>query len=600
MAITKSRGATRKLGPVSIGNKIIRFKIPKLDRRFTVHEDLICRTSRFSEDRLQKHRKPISNSDECCVCAENLDATLKDISFCAKCGQNIHEVCIQAWKRSFTASGDEDSLPTCPMCRASWKNDPPLDHLDLKPDLDPEAVQTYLDWLYTSSLNITSQISPSKDASSLVMLKLWTVANAIEDPSFKAKVIITYFTKDPIPFPTHSLKWAFAERKCDDEIREFIIDFGLEVIQPGFFKKASKIWPEAFIGELADAAMVRWRDRRGLKTLKKMWMKKLNIEMDPVSDDKVTALSSSKSNPKSAVPKVPHDSHRAADSDPTEKGHFEKMTYAEKRVSVRKKIVIKYGRKIVRIEVADHEEFTIPKDLLCKRSKFFQKNLQPKRKPFSGDTECPICKATLEPGVNELTFCTNGCGHNFHYKCMEQWNTEKRENNQPVNCPCCRQSWPGDSKEIAVHQYHDISPGPFSMFIKWLYHGHIAVKDLSDDSDGEEIAETPESDLHELIEAYVLGLKLKSRMFCRDVLEGLLELTEETRIYPHQCDIRLAYNNKTRESVLRLVLVRMYAQAAQIHWFKDGESIEDPRRFLQDLTIALLEKRPWEKQLGPC
>ncbi|KAF7681379.1 hypothetical protein GT037_000355 [Alternaria burnsii] len=530
-----------------IGNKIIRFKIPKLDRRFTVHEDLICRTSRFFEDRLQKHRKPISNSDECCVCAENLDATLKDISFCAKCGQNIHEVCIQAWKRSFTASVDEDSLPTCPMCRASWKNDPPLDHLDLKPGLDPEAVQTYLDWLYTSAPHIPSQISSSKNASSLVMLKLWTVANAIEDPSFKAKVIITYFTKDPIPFPACSLKWAFVERKRDDEIREFIIDLGLEFIKPGVFKKASKIWPGAFIGELADAAMVRWRDRGGPQ----------NIEEDV--DEKAE--------------------HR--DGPPTKKGHLEKMAYAEKRVSVRKKIVIKYGRKIVRIEVADHEEFNIPKDLLCKRSKFFQKNLQPKRKPFSGDTECPICKATLEPGVNELTFCTNGCGHNFHYKCMEQWNTEKRENNQPVNCPCCRQSWPGDSKEITVHQYHDISPGPFSMFIEWLYHGHIAVEDLSDDSDDEEIAETPEPDLHELIEAYVIGLKLKSRTFCRDVLEGLLELTEETRIYPHQCDISLAYNNTTR-----------------CHWFKDGESIEYPTRFLQDLTIALLEKRPWERSWG--
>ena len=96
----------------------------------------------------------------------------------------------------------------------------------------------------------------------------------------------------------------------------------------------------------------------------------------------------------------------------------------------------------------------------------------------------------------------------------EAVNTEKREINQPVNCPFCRKGWPGDSKEIAVHQHHDIGPGPFSMFIEWLYHGRIAFRELSDNSDDEGIDETPEPDLHELIQAYVLGLKLKSRMFC--------------------------------------------------------------------------------------
>ncbi len=100
------------------------------------------------------------------------------------------------------------------------------------------------------------------------------------------------------------------------------------------------------------------------------------------------------------------------------------------------------------------------------------------------------------------------------------------------------------------------------MLIEWLYHGHIAVKDLSDNSDDEGIDETPEPDLHELIEAYVLGLKLKSRMFCRGVLEALLEITEETRIYPDQSDVRLVYDNTTKGAIIRLVLVRMYAQAA--------------------------------------
>ena len=129
-----------------------------------------------------------------------------------------------------------------------------------------------------------------------------------------------------------------------------------------------------------------------------------------------------------------------------------------------------------------------------------------------------------------------------------------------------------------------------------MYHGHIAVKDLSDNSDDEGIDKTPEPDLHELIEAHVLGLKLKSSMFYRGVLEALLESTEETRIYPDKSDVRLVYDNTTKGAIIRLVLVRMYAQAAQGHWLRDEESIGYSRRFLRDLTIALLEKGPWERR----
>lgn len=162
------------------------------------------------------------------------------------------------------------------MCRASWKNDPLLNHLDLKSDLDPEAVQTYLDWIYTSTLSIPSQIAYNNGTFSLVMLKLWTMANAVEDPSFKAKVIITYFAEAPLSWTAlddvmeYILEWASVERKCDDEIREFIIDSRREWVKPSFFKKAR---------------------REDLETLKKRWMKRLNIEMDLVSDDKVTSFS---------------------------------------------------------------------------------------------------------------------------------------------------------------------------------------------------------------------------------------------------------------------------------------------------------------------
>ncbi|KAG9192688.1 hypothetical protein G6011_11422 [Alternaria panax] len=268
---------------------------------------------------------------------------------------------------------------------------------------------------------------------------------------------------------------------------------------------------------------------------------------------------------------------------------------AERRISVRKKRAVQYGRKTIRIQVADRQEFTISEDLLCSTSGFFQRRLQPKRKPFDEDTECSICKEKLEPGVNDLVYCTAHCGSNFHYNCIERWRTEKREARQKIKCPFCRHDWPENSNEIAVHENHDIRPDPFSIFIEWLYHSHIAVEFHLD---GDELDETPEPQIKEFIDAYVLGIKLKSSMFCRDVLEALLETSEETSRYPGPDAIHAAYNNTTRGSVLRLALIQLYANAAEAHWFKEEEDNDYPREFLQDLTAVLLEKDPDDRKWG--
>ncbi|KAI4697250.1 uncharacterized protein J4E84_000377 [Alternaria hordeiaustralica] len=238
---------------------------------------------------MKRNRKPVFSIDECCVCAEALDAMIGDISFCAKCGQNVHEVCMEAWKRSSTTSSKKELIPTCPMCRASWENESLLNQLDIESELDAEATQIYLDWLYTSTLHISAKVSRVTDAFNLVILKLWTVANAVEDPVFKSQVIATYFAEARARFWKESVKWAFVDRKCDEEIRAFVIDISLAYIEPGWFKSEGKNWPEAFVSELADAAMVRWGDRKDGRTTRKMWMEKLSVGVDLTSDDEDTA-----------------------------------------------------------------------------------------------------------------------------------------------------------------------------------------------------------------------------------------------------------------------------------------------------------------------
>ena len=87
-----------------------------------------------------------------------------------------------------------------------------------------------------------------------------------------------------------------------------------------------------------------------------------------------------------------------------------------------------------------------------------------------------------------------------------------------------------------------------------------------------------------------MGLKLKSKKFCRDVIHGLVEVSKDIDEYPGPDSIRLAYDKTAKGSSLRLVLVQLWADTADAAWIEDDETDEYPAEFLKDLTIALLRK----------
>ncbi|EDU49262.1 hypothetical protein PtrSN002B_006840 [Pyrenophora tritici-repentis] len=313
MTVIKSRGATKKLGPISTGSKIVQFRIPSLDRRFAVHEgtqtlssksqyphsltitprllDLICRTSSFFKSQVQNKRKPVSPTDKCCFCLEALDPITSDISFCVQCGQNVHEVCMEDWRRSYYLDPNKEAPLTYLMCRASWTNDQLLSYLAVEKELDAEAVHIYLDWPYTSTLHIRSTLSRDTDAFNLVILKLWAVASAVEDTTFKAIVITTFFEQSRSVFTTESVKWAFVERKCDDEIRDFVLTVALTYLYPGWFRIWGDLWPDEYVRELADMAMTTWKERKSIGDLSKMWAEKLGTESDDDEEEGLVAKS---------------------------------------------------------------------------------------------------------------------------------------------------------------------------------------------------------------------------------------------------------------------------------------------------------------------
>ncbi|RYD70479.1 MAG: hypothetical protein EOP84_26640, partial [Verrucomicrobiaceae bacterium] len=95
------------------------------------------------------------------------------------------------------------------------------------------------------------------------------------------------------------------------------------------------------------------------------------------------------------------------------------------------------GRRVVRLKVpGSKRQYTVHEDLLCSHSKTFKARLQKSRK--SQQDECSICTEALDDRAQDLTFCRDGCGQNFHEECIDDW---KKSQNGPMKCPMCRKLW---------------------------------------------------------------------------------------------------------------------------------------------------------------
>jgi hypothetical protein len=272
MTVFKSRGAAKKLGPIrydtlparrsffpeasltlySIGSKIVHFDIPNLTRRFTVHEDIICRTSKVFKARFQRERKEVATS--CSICFDDLNAATQDITFCEKCGQNFHEDCIDKWTAARTGA---NGPATCPMCRGQWtpRSSSNLECLRVEQELDGQAVQLYLHWLYSGTITIDASVCRTDDEFNVVLLQCWEVSDAVDDESFRDAVIRTFFNEAEAHFWSKSINFAFVGGKGSDPMREFVMDIFLTRIGNNWFETKSRRWPKTFVRKLADHCM---------------------------------------------------------------------------------------------------------------------------------------------------------------------------------------------------------------------------------------------------------------------------------------------------------------------------------------------------------
>lgn len=114
---------------------------------------------------------------------------------------------------------NEDTLPTCPMCRANWKDDPLLRSIQIKEELDVKAVQAYVDWLYIRQLVISDEVERTSDKFNVAVLKCWAVAAAMQDDKFRDEVVKMWFDEAEARFWSDSIKWAFVEKCGVKEIK---------------------------------------------------------------------------------------------------------------------------------------------------------------------------------------------------------------------------------------------------------------------------------------------------------------------------------------------------------------------------------------------
>ncbi|KAL1595520.1 hypothetical protein SLS59_008156 [Nothophoma quercina] len=127
--------------------------------------------------------------------------------------------------------------------------------VSIEQELDVEAVQVYIDWLYSGALRIDDSLDRNDDDFNFALLQCWEVANALQDRTFRDAVICTFFTEVKARFWSKSIKLAFEDNKGSDEMRQFVMRVFMTQMGQGSFRKWAHKWPKVFVIALADMSV---------------------------------------------------------------------------------------------------------------------------------------------------------------------------------------------------------------------------------------------------------------------------------------------------------------------------------------------------------
>jgi hypothetical protein len=173
-----------------------------------------------------------------------------DVTFCREgCGQNLHEKCMDTWKKSHTAA-------KCPMCRKTWKTDL-KNVITLDEKLDQEGMQIYVNWLYSGNLHIY-KADLSDQAYNLLLLKGLAVSEALGNDKFKHAIIAEYVSsiesEGNLGFDLECFEYAYYEHS-DWPMRCFMVDAFLVDPDLDNIGEIAQEYPTQFMQDLCIAAV---------------------------------------------------------------------------------------------------------------------------------------------------------------------------------------------------------------------------------------------------------------------------------------------------------------------------------------------------------
>ena len=168
-------------------------------------------------------------------------------------------------------------------------------------------------------------------------------------------------------------------------------------------------------------------------------------------------------------------------------------------------------------------QYRVHLNVICKTSAYLRQIFQPNRKEL-GD-ECSICHEDIWPEIEEITYCKEQFGVNFHPACISKW---KEQSPIPTKCPHCRYKW--NHSLLSTHSLPDVDDRSFEMYVEWLYHARILA--------------TPDGEgncYKELFKAYAVGMRFENKDFCNAILHAIVKVIEEDDDYPAPGDVMTAY-----------------------------------------------------------
>lgn len=190
---------------------------------------------------------------------------MDDITFCrAQCGKNMHVKCMKDWQRAHV------NPIACPLCRDPWKEED-SGVIEIAQDLDREALQLYISWLYSGELNLSDKLAGPHEEFNILLLKAYRVAMHLADEEFEfaiaAEFISSVESKRNPGFGNRSIELAFDPRYTSEKIQLFMVYAVLAYMDIKDFTKyvLRNSFPADFIRYLCMLAMVSSRDDPGSK-----------------------------------------------------------------------------------------------------------------------------------------------------------------------------------------------------------------------------------------------------------------------------------------------------------------------------------------------